>query len=319
VKSITGAKKKAPVLFVETYSVFLAMGSLPERTSFTSDSSRPGGLALLDKYRTDRSPVEGGGRVKRGQEGPLEGDARAAPGQSRGRAAPLGTRRPKRPSQAAGRRGVGVQVPAGAWGSTPRALGWPEALGPTEQASRAMPGAPEWHAPHRGPSGMPAPADGLHTESRRRRPALSVRRSSVSPIHSRRPLLLRLLLLRDAGPGPASSRAGHRRDAVHQRHGGNAPLHGGALRHRRRRPRRGGFSTGLLAAMGGKRAVFPGSHRRDRGLQRAAKQRARGSGASGCVLRTIPITFSGASRTPSPGQAEHPLRAKANTCSRLKQ
>jgi len=41
------------------------------------------------KYRTDRSPVEGGGRVKRGQEGPLEGDAQAAPGQSRGRAAPL--------------------------------------------------------------------------------------------------------------------------------------------------------------------------------------------------------------------------------------
>jgi len=62
------------------------------------------------KSRTERSPVEGGGREKRGQEGPREGDARAAPGQSRGRAAPLGTRQPKRPSQAAGRRGVGVQV-----------------------------------------------------------------------------------------------------------------------------------------------------------------------------------------------------------------
>ncbi|WP_426730671.1 hypothetical protein [Myxococcus faecalis] len=38
-----------------------------------------------------------------------------------------------------------------------------------------------------------------------------------------------------------------------------------------------------------------------------------------CVLRTIPITFSGASRTPSPGQAEHRFRSKPNTCSRLKQ
>ncbi|WP_141323181.1 hypothetical protein [Myxococcus sp. AB025B] len=32
-----------------------------------------------------------------------------------------------------------------------------------------------------------------------------------------------------------------------------------------------------------------------------------------CVLRTIPITFSGASRTPSPGQAEHRFRSKPNT------
>ena len=32
---------------------------------------------LSPKYRTDRSPVEGSGLVKRGQEGPLAGDARA--------------------------------------------------------------------------------------------------------------------------------------------------------------------------------------------------------------------------------------------------
>ena len=137
------------------------------------DSTYRDGDALLTgsssfKSRTERSPVEGGGRVKRGQEGPLEGDARAAPGQSRGRAAPLGTRRPKRPRHAAGRRGVGVQVPARAWGSTPRALGWPEALEPTEQASRAIPGAPQWRAPHRGPSGMPAPVAGLRTLGTRR-------------------------------------------------------------------------------------------------------------------------------------------------------
>jgi hypothetical protein len=67
---------------------------------------------LRPKYRTDRSPVEGGGLVKRGQEGPLEGDTRSV---RRGCAAPRGTCRPKRPSQAAGRMGVGFQVTVGAW------------------------------------------------------------------------------------------------------------------------------------------------------------------------------------------------------------
>ena len=38
-----------------------------------------------------------------------------------------------------------------------------------------------------------------------------------------------------------------------------------------------------------------------------------------CVLRAISNTFSGASRSPSPGEAEHLLRSKPITCSRLKQ
>ncbi|WP_240360064.1 hypothetical protein [Pyxidicoccus caerfyrddinensis] len=44
------------------------------------------------------------------------------------------------------------------------------ALQPVEQAASATPGAPEWRAPRRVPSGTPAPGAALHTSRRPRRP-----------------------------------------------------------------------------------------------------------------------------------------------------
>ncbi|WP_426754788.1 hypothetical protein [Myxococcus sp. Y35] len=61
------------------------------------------------KYRTDRSPVEGVWLVKRGQEGPLEGDARAVRRAGAEAVPPLGAH--------AGPSGPARRQAAGAWAS----------------------------------------------------------------------------------------------------------------------------------------------------------------------------------------------------------
>ena len=79
---------------------------------------------------------------------------------------------PAQAAQPGGRpQGRGLPGHCGCLGLNTTRTGVDPVPGPASQAARAIPGAPEWRAPHRGPSGMPAPSCGLHTESRRRHPA----------------------------------------------------------------------------------------------------------------------------------------------------
>jgi hypothetical protein len=113
------------------------------------------------KYRTDRSPVEGGGLVKRGKEGPLEGDTWAVRRAGAEAVPPLGARA-----------GPARRQAAGAWASrslwvlelnTPRS-GVDPVPGPASRAARAMPGAPggtavtgRWHERARSLAFPPGP------------------------------------------------------------------------------------------------------------------------------------------------------------------
>jgi len=58
-------------------------------------------------------------------------------------------------------------------GLKPTSCGVAPVPGPASQAARAVPGAPEWHVPHREPSDTPAPGACLHTCRTRTRLARS--------------------------------------------------------------------------------------------------------------------------------------------------
>ncbi len=100
-----------------------------------------------------------------------------APGGSRGCARPSGHILAQTSHPGVRPQGRGLPCHVGAWLNTTRS-GVDPVPGPASQGARALPGAAEWRAPHRGPSGMPAPSSGLHTESRRRHPA----RTSVAAV-----------------------------------------------------------------------------------------------------------------------------------------
>ena len=134
----------------------------------------PEGLALiLLKRQLGRRSEEGRARVA----------SRAASGHSRRGSANPGGGRPGHCG------GLGLNTPS---------AGVAPALEPTEQASRAIPGDPEGRAPHRGPSGMPAPPKAstptAGEDVQGERPA-----QQPGPVQTGCALLPRLLHRRDKG------------------------------------------------------------------------------------------------------------------------
>ena len=111
-------------------------------------------------YRTHGGPVEGGAGTEREGRGADRGLKGGEPGRWRGSAAPLGARRPRWPIKEGRSRGMDFWGTVTTW-AQPHTL-WRA----PEQGAWAVLGDSKWRAPHRGPSGMPAPGACLPTSRR---------------------------------------------------------------------------------------------------------------------------------------------------------